>query len=153
MPKRGTGSARAARRRARKKAGAAEARRKREFTYQGYSVEELQEMTVDKVLELMPARVRRTFARGLSDEHRIVVEKLQSPGEEVVRTHRRDIPILPKFVGREVAVHNGREFVRFEIRPEMIGHYLGEFSLTRKPVSHSGPGVGATRSSKFLPLK
>ncbi len=153
MPKRGTGTARAARRRARKRAGAAEARRKREFTYQGYSVEELREMSVDQVVELMPARIRRTFSRGLSDEHRTVVEKLQSSEEEVVRTHRRDIPILPHFIGREVAVHNGKDFIRFEIRPEMVGHYLGEFALTRKPVKHSGPGVGATRSSKFLPLK
>ncbi len=153
MPKRGTGSARAARRRARKKAGAAEARRKREFTYQGYSVDELQEMSVDRVLQLMPARIRRTYSRGLSEEHRIVVEKLRAPKEELIRTHRRDIPILPHFVGKEVAVHNGKDFVRFEIRPEMIGHYLGEFALTRKPVKHSGPGVGATRSSKFLPLK
>ncbi len=151
--KRGGGSAKAARRRARKKAGAAEARRKREFTYRGYTLEELQAMGMEEVLELMPARVRRTYARGLSPEHRIVVDKLREENGVVVRTHRRDVPILPHFVGREVAVHNGREFVRFEIRPEMIGHYLGEFALTRKAVRHSGPGVGATRSSKFLPLK
>ncbi len=153
MPKRGAGSAKAARRRARKKAGAAEARRKREFTYRGFALEELQGMSLDDVLGLMPARVRRTFSRGLSREHRIVVDKLRSSDGKLVRTHRRDLPILPYFVGRDVAVHNGKEFVRFEIRPEMIGHYLGEFALTRKPVKHSGPGVGATRSSKFLPLK
>ncbi len=152
MPKRG-GSAKAARRRARKKAGAAEARRKREFTYRGHSLEELRDMALEEVLSIMPSRVRRTYSRGLSPEHRNVVDKLRSDEDRVVRTHRRDIPILPYFVGREVAVHNGREFVRFEIRPEMIGHYLGEFALTRKPVKHSGPGVGATRSSKFLPLK
>jgi small subunit ribosomal protein S19 len=152
VPKKG-GSAKAARRRARKRAGAAEARRKREFTYRGYSLEELQAMSLDELLQIMPARVRRTYARGLSEEHRIVVEKLRSGDGKVVRTHRRDIPILPYFVGRRVAVHNGKEFVTFEIRPEMIGHYLGEFALTRKPVKHSGPGVGATRSSKFLPLK
>lgn len=151
--KRGGGSAKAARRRARKKAGAAEARRKREFTYRGYSLAELQDMGMEEVLEVMPARVRRTFARGLSPAHQIVVDKLRGEGDGVVRTHRRDVPILPFFVGREVAVHNGREFIRFEIRPEMIGHYLGEFALTRRPVKHSGPGVGATRSSKFLPLK
>lgn len=147
------GTARAARRRARKRAGAAEARRKREFTFQGYRLEELQAMSHEEVLDLMPARVRRTYARGLSDAHQIVVDKLRDPERTLVRTHRRDIPILPDFVGQEVAVHNGLEFIRFEIRPEMIGHYLGEFALTRRPVRHSGPGVGATRSSKFLPLK
>ncbi len=152
MPKKG-GTAKAARRRARKRAGVAEARRKREFTYRGFSLEELQAMSLEEVLEVMPARVRRTFSRGLSDDHRIVVDKLRSGDGRIVKTHRRDIPILPYFVGKEVAVHNGKEFVRFEIRPEMIGHYLGEFALTRRPVKHSGPGVGATRSSKFLPLK
>lgn len=152
MPKKG-GSAKAARRRARKRAGAAEARRKREFTYKGHSLEELQAMSMEELLPLLPARVRRTFARELSPDHRTVVEKLSDEENGLVRTHRRDVPILPAFVGKEVEVYNGREFVRFEIRPEMIGHYLGEFALTRRPVKHSGPGVGATRSSKFLPLK
>lgn len=151
--KKTSGTARAARRRARKRAGAAEARRKREFTFRGYGLGELQAMSQEDVLQLMPARVRRTYARGLSEEHQGVVDKLRDPERGLVRTHRRDIPILPAFVGREVAVHNGLDFIRFEIRPEMIGHYLGEFALTRKPVRHSGPGVGATRSSKFLPLK
>lgn len=153
MPKRG-GSPKAARRKARKRAGVAEARRKREFTYKGHTLEELQAMSLEELLPLLPARVRRTYSRPLGPEHRVVVEKLAAEdGKEVVRTHRRDIPILPQFVGRTVAVHNGKAFVAFEIRPEMIGHYLGEFALTRSPVKHSGPGVGATRSSKFLPLK
>jgi small subunit ribosomal protein S19 len=63
------------------------------------------------------------------------------------------VPVLPDFVGKTVAIHNGKEFVNVEIKPEMIGHYLGEFAMTRKTVKHSGPGVGATRSSKFMPLK
>ena len=70
-----------------------------------------------------------------------------------MRTHRREIPILPEFVGKIVNVHNGKEFMTLEIKPEMIGHALGEFALTRKSVRHSGLGVGATRSSKFMPLK
>ncbi|MEE9592867.1 MAG: 30S ribosomal protein S19 [Thermoplasmata archaeon] len=153
MPKRGSGSAKAARRKARKRAGAADARRKREFTYRGLGLEQLRALSLAELLPLLPARVRRTYARELSHEHRVVVKKLQDGDGEVVRTHRRDIPILPAFVGRKVAVHNGKEFVSFEIRAEMIGHYLGEFAMTRRPVKHSGPGVGATRSSKFLPLK
>jgi small subunit ribosomal protein S19 len=56
-------------------------------------------------------------------------------------------------VGKKVAIYNGKEFKEVEIKPEMIGHYLGEFAMTRRSVTHSGPGVGATRSSKFLPLK
>jgi small subunit ribosomal protein S19 len=89
----------------------------------------------------------------LNDEQKVTYDKIKSGEIEVVKTHRRDIPIIPQFVGKKVAVYNGKEFKEFEIKPEMIGHYLGEFAMTRRSVKHSGPGVGATRSSKFLPLK
>ncbi|MFQ6106710.1 MAG: 30S ribosomal protein S19 [Thermoplasmata archaeon] len=147
------GSSKAARRRARKKRGAMEVRRKREFTYRGYTLEQLQEMTIDDLLELLPARARRTYKRGLNEEQKRFVEKIRTNEKETLRTHRREIIILPDFVGKRIHVYNGREFVRVDIKPEMIGHYLGEFALTRKPVRHSGPGVGATRSSKYMPLK
>jgi small subunit ribosomal protein S19 len=141
------------RRKQRKKKTAITARRKKEFTYRGYTLEQLQEMPFEEVLDLMPSRIRRTFARGFNDEQKTAYDKIGSGEYEVVRTHRRDVPIVPAFVGRKVAIYNGKEFKEVEIRPEMIGHYLGEFSMTRKSVKHSGPGVGATRSSKFLPLK
>ncbi len=143
----------ASRRKQRKKKGAIQARRKKEFTYRGFTMEELLEMPFEDVMGLMPARVRRTFNRGLNEEQKVTFDKISSGEIEVVRTHRRDIPIVPAFVGKKVAVHNGKEFKEVEIKPEMIGHYLGEFAMTRKAVRHSGPGVGATRSSKFLPLK
>ncbi|MCE5296425.1 MAG: 30S ribosomal protein S19 [Euryarchaeota archaeon] len=141
------------RRKQRKKKTAITARRKKEFTYRGFTMEQLQEMPFEEVLELMPSRIRRTFTRGFNDEQKTVFDKIKSGKYESVRTHRRDIPIVPEFVGRKVAVYNGKEFKEVEIRPEMIGHYLGEFSQTRGTVKHSGPGVGATRSSKFLPLR
>jgi len=147
------GSAKASRRRARKKASAIQARRKKEFTYRGFTVEELQAMSFDEVVTLMPSRARRTFVRGLNEEQQVSFDKLKDSDGTVVRTHRRDIPIIPQFVGKSVAVHNGKEFKEFEIKAEMIGHYLGEFAVTRRAPQHSGPGVGATRSSKFMPLK
>ena len=67
-------------------------------------------------------------------------------GTKTIRTHRRDMPILPQFVGRRIAIHNGQHFVEIDVKPEMIGHYLGEFAVTRRGVTHSGPGVGATLS-------
>ena len=76
-----------------------------------------------------------------------------TPADKPLRTHCRDALVLPDHVGRRVAIHNGKEFKEIEVRPEMIGHYFGEFSLTRRFEKHSGPGVGATRSSKFMPLK
>lgn len=154
MAKKMGGLAKAARRKLRKRAGVVETRRKKEFTYRGYTLEEMKAMSLQEIIELLPARPRRSFIRGLDDERLTFVEKLRANGsEEPVRTHCRDVPILPDFVGKKVSVHNGKEFVNLEIRAEMIGHYLGEFAMTRKPVAHSGPGVGATRSSKFMPLK
>nr|AJS13300.1 SSU ribosomal protein S15e S19p [uncultured archaeon] len=147
-----TGSAKAARRKMRKKKSQIQARRKKEFTYRGYTMEELLKLPFAEIIELLPARARRTYIRGLNSEQESFVRRLRA-SEKPVRTHRREIPILPEFVGKKVQVYNGHEFSPVDIKPEMIGHYLGEFALTRKSVRHSGLGVGATRSSKFMPLK
>jgi len=146
------GSAKATRRRARKKASAVQAKRKKEFLYRGFTMDELLAMSFDEILGILPSRARRTYLRGLNYEQQLLFDKLKD-AEEPVRTHRRDLPIIPQFVGKKVCVYNGKEFKEFEVKPEMIGHFLGEFVLTRKPPVHSGPGVGATRSSKFMPLK
>ncbi len=147
------GSAKASRRKTRKKKGMIAARKKKEFTYRGFTVGELQEKPLEEVIALLPARPRRNFKRGLSEDVKIFLKMLESEKKDVVRTHRRDIVVLPSFVGRKIAVYNGKAFVEITVQPEMIGHYLGEFSMTRKRVAHSGPGVGATKSSKFMPLK
>jgi len=147
------GGTKASRRKARKKKGAIQARKKKEFTYHGFTMKELLEMPFDEVVTLMPSRIRRTLIRGLNEEQRTTFEKIRDSDGRTIRTHRRDIPIIPQFVGKNVSVYSGKEFKEFEIKPEMIGRYLGEFVPTRGTVRHSGPGVGATRSSKFLPLK
>jgi small subunit ribosomal protein S19 len=146
------GSAKAARRKLRKKKSQIQARRKKEFTYRGHTMEELLKMPFAEIIELLPARARRTYIRGLNTEQESFVRRLRG-SEAPVRTHRREIPIIPEFVGKTVQLYNGKEFVPVDIKPEMIGHYLGEFAMTRKSVRHSGLGVGATRSSKFMPLK
>ncbi|SEO27238.1 small subunit ribosomal protein S19 [Halogranum amylolyticum] len=132
--------------------------REGEFTYRGHTLDELQEMELDEVAELLPARQRRTIKRGLGVEHEKLLEKVRDKSEEEtandpVRTHLRDMPILPSFVGLTFAVYTGQEFERVKVQPEMIGHYLGEFQLTRSSVTHGQAGIGATRSSKFVPLK
>ena len=129
-----------------------------EFTYRGHTLDELQEMDREEVAELLPARQRRTIERGLTVEHEKLLEKASEKGEEEtandpIRTHLRDMPILPEFVGLTFAVYTGQSFERVEVQPEMIGHYLGEFQLTRTSVEHGQAGIGATRSSKFVPLK
>jgi small subunit ribosomal protein S19 len=132
--------------------------REGEFTYRGHTLDELQEMSLDEVAELLPARQRRTIERGLTAQHEKLLETVRDADPEEtandpIRTHLRDVPILPVFVDKTFAVYNGQEFERVEIQPEMIGHYLGEFQLTRSSVEHGQAGIGATRSSKFVPLK
>ncbi|QHS16231.1 30S ribosomal protein S19 [Halopenitus persicus] len=129
-----------------------------EFAYRGHTLEELQELDLDEVAELLPARQRRTIERGLGTEQRKLLETARQRTEEgtaddPIRTHLRDMPILPEFVGLTFEVYTGQSFERVRVRPEMIGHYLGEFQLTRTSVEHGQAGIGATRSSKFVPLK
>ena len=129
-----------------------------EFTYRGHTLDELQEMSVDEVAELLPARVRRSIERGLSAEKEKLLEDAEAAdaeqtADEPIRTHLRDMPILPEMIGLTFAVHTGQSFERVRVEPEMLGHYLGEFQLTRSEVEHGQAGIGATRSSKFVPLK
>ena len=129
-----------------------------EFSFRGHTLDELQEMELDEVAELLPARQRRSITRGLSAEKQKLLEEAREATEEEtaddpIRTHLRDMPIVPEMVGITFAVYTGQSFERVEVEPEMIGHYLGEFQLTRKEVEHGQAGIGATRSSKFVPLK
>jgi small subunit ribosomal protein S19 len=132
--------------------------REGEFTYRGYTLDELQEMSLDEVAELLPARQRRTIKRGLSVQQEKLRERASEAGEQEtandpIRTHLRDMPVLPEFVDLTFEVYTGQSFERVRVEPEMIGHYLGEFQLTRTSVEHGQAGIGATRSSKFVPLK
>ncbi|MBC7109760.1 MAG: 30S ribosomal protein S19 [Archaeoglobi archaeon] len=125
---------------------------KREFTYRGYTLEELKKISLEELAELLPARARRKIKRGLPEHHLNFLNRVKN-SDKPVRTHYRDMIVLPEMVGKTIEIHSGKTFVPVTILPEMIGHYLGEFALTRKEVKHSGPGVGATRSSKYVPLK
>lgn len=128
-------------------------RKKKEFTYRGKTLEELKKMSLNEILPLLPSRARRTLKRGMSYDQRIFFERIRKGDKPIIKTQRRDIIILPELVGKKVGIHMGNSFKEIEIQPEMIGHYLGEFALTRKSPKHTGPGVGATRGSKFMPLK
>jgi small subunit ribosomal protein S19 len=129
----------------------------KKFTYRGRSLEELQQMSLEEFARLLPSRQRRNLLRGLTPRQKRLMEQvgraLEGKRDKPIRTHCRDMIILPKMVGLKFSVHNGKEFVTFEVTPEMIGHRLGEFSLTRKKVVHGTPGIGATRSSMYIPLK
>ena len=130
------------------------------FHYRGYTLEELKKMNMDEFIQLLPARARRSLRRGLPPRQKKLLERLRRAyrakkrGKDILtRTHVRDMLIFPEMVGLKIGVYNGKLYEIVEVKPEMIAHYLGEFSLTRRHVQHGSPGIGATRSSKYVPLK
>merc|ERR1712220_4248 len=112
-------------------------------------------------MDMVHARARRRFSRGLKKKPMALIKKLRKAKKEasqyekpeVIKTHLRDMIIVPEMIGSVVGVYNGKVFNSVEIKPEMVGHYLGEFSITKKPVKHGKVGIGATNSSRFIPLK
>ncbi len=129
----------------------------KEFRYRGYTLEQLNNMSTESILQLLPSRARRSLNRGISEEKRRLLEDIRASKEgktgSPIKTHARDMLILPVMVGSTVAVYSGKEFVPLEIKPDMIGHYLGEYVITNKKVVHGTPGIGASRSSLYVPLK
>jgi small subunit ribosomal protein S19 len=129
--------------------------------YRGFTLEKLQNVSMDEFINLLPSRQRRSLQRGLSLEQRRLLEKIREAKDlterggtpKPLKTHARDMIILPEMVGVTIQVYNGKEFISNTIIPEMVGHYLGEFAITNKPVKHGTPGIGASRSSMYVPLK
>ena len=129
----------------------------KEFTYRGLSQKELEGLTLDKLLQVFPARARRSLTRGINDNKRKLIEEMKSAKagklKNPINTHLRDVLILPTMIGNTLNVFSGKEFRPVTITIEMVGHYLGEYVITNKRVSHGAPGVGASRSSLYVPLK
>ena len=115
--------------------------------------EEIKEMSLEEFRTLISAKGRRSLKRGFREAQKKLLEKIR---EDRIKFHRlkcRDLVVIPEMIGIKVGVYNGKEYIPLEIKPEMLGHRLGEFVPTRKIVKHSAPGFGATRSSKYIPLK
>jgi small subunit ribosomal protein S19 len=126
-----------------------------EFIFKGKTPAEVKAMDVKELMKLMPSRERRKLSRGFTPMEKKLLAKLKEVKDlnDLVRTRQRDMIVIPEMFGFKIGIYNGLEYIPVEIKPEMIGHRLGEFALTRKRVKHSSPGFGATRSSKFVPLK
>jgi small subunit ribosomal protein S19 len=123
------------------------------FTYKGKGAEELGKMSLEEYSMLLTSRARRALKRGFTDNQRKLLEDIRKSPGKFHRTHCRDMVVIPEMIGLKLGVYNGKEFVTVEVRDYMLGHRLGEFAVTRKGVKHSAPGFGATKSSKFVPLK
>jgi len=130
----------------------------RKRTYWGISEESVSEIPMEKFIKLTTSRNRRTLLRLKNNPVlKAFIEKVrkikQKGAKKMIKTHIRDAIVLPEWVGLTFGVHNGKEFKTVEITPDRVGGRLGDFSFTVGRVLHSGPGVGATRGSKFVPLK
>jgi small subunit ribosomal protein S19 len=121
----------------------------KELTWLGKSEEEVKKMDLKEFAALIPSRRRRSLNRGFTDQQKILLNKLEQ-GQKSIKTHCREMVILPSMIGQTISVYTGKAFVPVTVTIEMMGHLLGEFAPSRKMVSHSSAGVGATRSSKAV---
>lgn len=127
---------------------------KKEFKYRGKTIEELKEIDTREFAKLLPSKPRRFVLRNFQEiEYFVSRCKTKQSRKKKIRTHKRNIVIVPQLIGMNIQVYNGREFIPIEIVGEMLGHVLGEFSLTRAKIQHSKAGVGATKGSKHKSKK
>ncbi len=130
----------------------------KEEVYKGLKEVQIKDMSVEEFLPLISSRARRTLKR-LNQNPRLkeFMEKVRKVKQEnpkkVIKTHIREAIVIPEWLGLTFGVYNGKEFKNVEITVNHMGKRLGEFSHSTGRVAHSGPGVGATRGSKFVPLK
>ncbi|MDH5702703.1 MAG: 30S ribosomal protein S19 [Aigarchaeota archaeon] len=134
----------------------------REFTYRGHTMQELEKMSMDEIIKLLPSRQRRSLGqRGPTPQQTSLLTRIRKVKKQIregkepkpIKTHVREAVILPEMVGLTIHVHSGKEFIPVEIKPQMIGQRVGEYAITNKRVVHGKAGVGATRSSMYVPLK
>lgn len=122
--------------------------RSKEVFYKGKNLEDLKKMDVRESAKYLPSRSRRSVLRHFDAVERFVKRcEIAVSQNKKIRTHLRDIVVVPKLVGFVIQVHNGKTFNEVRISHQMIGHRLGEFAVTRQKVQHGAPGIGATKSS------
>ena len=133
----------------------------KKFSYRGLDIGKLLNMNMDELSQQLRSRQRRRLRRKMPQRYGKFVKKLLdakkncNAGEKpkTIKTHLRDCIVLPSMVQSVISIYNGKGFNQIEVKPEMIGYYLGEFSMTYRRTMHGRPGVGATHSSKFVPIK
>jgi small subunit ribosomal protein S19 len=126
----------------------------RDITFRGKTLEELKSMDTREFAKLLKSRQRRAVLRQFDTIERFVKRCEKKVGKnKQIKTHLRDLIVVPRMVDYTISIYNGKEFVKIPITTEMIGHRLGEFAATRSKVQHGAPGIGATRSSASLSVK
>ena len=128
--------------------------KRKDFTYRGKTIEELKKLNIREFAKFIPSRERRTILRNTDVvENFLIRSRKKTAKGKLIKTHDRNIIIVPEMIGMTFFVYNGHIFERVDVVPEMIGHRFGEFSLTRKPIKHGSAGIGATRSSASRSVK
>jgi len=128
--------------------------KRKDFTYRGKTLEELKKLDVREFAKYLKSRQRRNVLRQFQKlENFISLAKIRINKNKPVKTHQRDLAIVPEMVGMKIYVYNGRTFIPVNIIGEMLGHNLGEFALTRGRVKHGKSGVGATKGTKYKAKK
>lgn len=124
----------------------------KEFLYRGKTLDEVKKLSLDEFAEIISSRARRKIKRGFTEQEKKLLEKVRA-SQKNIKTHCRDMIVLPEMIGHNIQVHNGKRWVPVDLTFEMVGGRLGEFALTRGIVKHSSPGIGATRSSASLSVR
>jgi small subunit ribosomal protein S15e len=132
----------------------------KKFSYRGVDLKDLLDLPLEDFNNMVHARARRKFKRGMDRKPMGLIRKLRKAKAEagenerpaIVKTHLRDMIVVPEMIGSVIGVYNGKTFNQVEVRPDMVGHYLGEFSITYRPVNHKRPGQGNT-GARFIPLR
>jgi len=128
--------------------------RKKEFTYRGKTVDELKKIDVREFSKHIKSGPRRTVLRQFQQiEDFVNRAKIKISRNKSVKTHKRELIVVPEMVGMKIGVHDGKSFVPVVITGDMLGHRFGEFAPTRAKIKHSKAGIGATKGSKFKAKK
>ena len=96
----------------------------RKFTYRGVDLDQLLDMQSDNLMELVHARARRRFSRGLKRKPLALIKKLRKAKKEappmekpeVVKTHLRNMIVVPEMIGSVIGVYNGKTFNQIEVK-------------------------------------
>jgi len=124
----------------------------KQYKFRGRTPEELKALSLSEFAELTTSDVRRKIKRGFTEGEKVLLERVRKSSKDV-KTHCRDMVIIPEMVDKTIKVYTGKEFVPVTITVEMLGHRLGEFALSRKVARHSSPGVGGTKGSSSLSVR
>jgi len=119
--------------------------------YRGKNVNDLKALDIREFAKLVKARARRTLLRNYDVVAAFVKKcEMKDAKGRPIKTHDRALVIVPQMVGKTIGVYNGKEFIKVVVTEEMLGHRLGEFSMTRKIAKHTKMGIGASKSTTSM---